>query len=72
MITEQTLIGFVMLSIGGLYVVRPDIVLRYRVWSQKVFMGAKYKPTKRTHKIIQAIGVIFMILGLAATVGILY
>ena len=68
---ESKIVGFILLVAGGLMVVRPDILIRFQIWTQRVIMGAKYEPSQRTYKIARFIGVLFVLLGLLAITGIL-
>lgn len=66
---EQLMVGFILTVLGGLYVVRPDLMIRFQVWTQRVIMGAQYVPSHRTFKAIRIIGAILIIMGLANLVG---
>jgi len=68
---EQYIVGFVLLVFGGLNVVRPDLMVRFQVWSQRVVMGAEYIPSERTHTVIRIFGVVFVLLGLLVITGAL-
>jgi len=68
---ESKIVGFILLVIGGLNVARPDILIRFQIWTQRIIMGAKYEPSQRTYKITRFIGVLFVLLGLLAITGIL-
>ena len=67
---ESKIVGFILLVMGGLSVVRPDILMRCQIWNQRVIMGAKYEPGPRTYKIVRFMGVLFMLLGFLAIAGI--
>ena len=62
--TEETLVGFIFLVLGGLQAIRPDILLGFQTWTQRVVMGAKYEPGPRTYTIVRSLGVAFSVLGL--------
>lgn len=66
---ESQIVGLVLLILGGLQVVRPDLMIRYQVWSQRVIMGAKYEPSDRTYKVVRIIGVLILLLGFLAVTG---
>jgi len=68
---EQYIVGFVLLVFGGLNVVRPDLMVRFQVWSQRVIMGAQYVPSERTYKVNRIFGVLFVLLGLLVVTGVL-
>ena len=68
---ESKIVGFILLVAGGLMVVRPDILIRFQIWIQRIIMGATYEPGQRTYKIMRFVGVIFTLLGFLAIVGIL-
>jgi hypothetical protein len=58
------IVGFVFLIIGGFYALRPDIVMRFQIWTQRVILGAEYKPSTRTYTIMRGVGVVFVVIGL--------
>ena len=68
---EQTLVGFFFLILGGLHAVRPDLMLRFQVWSQRVLMDAKYEPGPRTYTIVRVFGALFIVIGLLTITGAL-
>ena len=68
---QQTIIGFLFLVFGGLNVLRPDLMVRFQVWSQRVVMGAQYIPSERTYKVNRMFGVVFVLLGLGILTGAL-
>ena len=68
---EQYIVGFVLLVFGGLNVVRPDLMVRFQVWSQRVVRGAEDIPSERTHTVIRIFGVVFVLLGLLVITGAL-
>jgi len=68
---ESKIIGFILLVIGGLNIIRPNILVHFQIRIQRVIMGAKYEPGQRTYKIMRFVGVIFTLLGFLAIVGIL-
>src|SRR3989344_2287719 len=43
---------------GGFNAVRLDILIRFQVWNQRVFMGAKYKPSRRTYMAMRIFGAV--------------
>jgi hypothetical protein len=67
---ERVFVGFILMVIGGLYTVRPDLLLKFQVWTQRTIMGAKYVPSKKTYKIVRYFGILFLILGLFVITGI--
>ena len=68
---EQYIVGVVLLVFGGLNVVRPDLMVRFQVWSQRVIMGAQYVPSERTYKVNRIFGALFVLLGLLVVTGAL-
>ena len=68
---EQYIVGFIFLVFGGMNVVRPDLMVRFQVWSQRVIMGAQYVPSERTYKVNRIFGVVFVLLGLGILTGAL-
>jgi len=69
--TESQIVGLIILIIGGLNVVRPDIFIGWQVWSQRVIMRATYIPSERTHTILRFIGAVLILVGLLAITGII-
>lgn len=67
--TEGQIVGFILLILGGLQAARPDIFMRFQIWTQKVIMGAEYVPSNRTYNILRSIGVSLFIIGLLALTG---
>ena len=68
---ESKIVGFILLVIGGLTVVRPDILMRFQIWTQRVIMGAKYEPSRRTYSVMRFMGVIFVLMGFLAITGLI-
>ncbi|HEY4473668.1 MAG TPA: hypothetical protein VI957_00705 [Candidatus Paceibacterota bacterium] len=68
---EQYIVGFVLLVFGGMNVVRPDLMVRFQVWSQRVIMGAQYVPSERTYRVNRIFGIFFVLLGLLVVTGAL-
>ena len=66
---EQAIVGFILLVFGGLNAVRPEMMVRFQVWSQRVIMGAQYVPSERTYTVIRIFGAFFIILGLLVITG---
>lgn len=66
---EQVIVGFIFLVFGGLNVVRPDLMLRFQVWSQRIIMGAQYIPSERTYTVIRMFGVFFVLAGFLVITG---
>lgn len=71
MFGEQSVTGFVLLLFGGLSVVRPDVVLGFRVWIAKKLFGATYRPTQKTAQVQKILGVAFVLLGIMILTGII-
>ena len=68
---ENIIAGFVLICWGVLNVVKPGLLIRFQIWSQRVIMGAKYEPSERTYNVVKIMGVIFILLGMLAITGIL-
>lgn len=66
---EQVIVGLIFLVFGGLNVVRPDLMLRFQVWSQRIIMGAQYIPSERTYTVIRMFGVFFVLAGFLVITG---
>ncbi|MDO8523481.1 MAG: hypothetical protein Q7S12_04370 [bacterium] len=66
---QQTLVGFVLMTFGGIMAIRPDIMMRFQIWTNRVIMGARYEPSERTYKITRFFGAFFIVLGLLVITG---
>ena len=66
---EQYAVGFILMVFGALQAIRPDIMMRFQIWTNRVIMGAKYEPSERTYKITRFFGAFFMVLGLLVIKG---
>ena len=69
MVKEQLMVGFILTVLGGFQVVRPDLMIKLQVWTQRKIMGAQYVPSQHTFNAVRIIGAIIMILGLINLVG---
>jgi hypothetical protein len=67
---ERIITGLTLMILGGLQAIRPDIMLRFQTWTQRIIMGARYEPGPRTHRITRIAGAAFLILGLTLMAGI--
>ena len=61
-------VGLFFLVLGGVGVVRTDLVMRFQIWRNRVIMGAQYIPSRRPYAIVRGFGVLFVLLGLAVIV----
>ncbi len=68
---EQQVSGLILIILGGLHVVRPDLILRFQIWTQKLIMGATYIPSARTTKTIRILGAVISTLGLFVVTGLI-
>ncbi|MDP4020585.1 MAG: hypothetical protein Q8P58_00880 [Candidatus Adlerbacteria bacterium] len=68
--TPEVIPGFIVLLLGGLMAMRPDLMMRFQIWTQKVIMSAQYIPSQRTYTIMRLMGVGIVVIGLAIIVGI--
>lgn len=66
---EHTFAGLVLLILGGLQAVQPDLWLRFQVWIQKKVFGAQYTPSAHTRRVIRSMGVGVAILGILVLTG---
>lgn len=69
--TEETIVSIIIILLGGFQTLRPDLMLRFQVWTQRVFMSADYRPTRRTETIVRAIGAFILVLGILLLSGII-
>ena len=68
---ESIIPAVIFILFGGLSLIRPNLLLRFQIWTQKVIMNAQYIPSRRTYFVVRVMGVIFLILGILALLGIL-
>lgn len=68
---ENIIVGILIFIIGGVQITRPDLFLRFQIWIQRIVMGAKYEPSKRTYTIVRIIGSILILLSILVLTGIL-
>ncbi len=68
---EQIIVGSIFLLFGGLTAVRPDLLVRFQTWSQRVIMGAQFIPSERTYFVNRLVGALFIVLGLAVITGLM-
>ncbi|OGZ08136.1 MAG: hypothetical protein A3C93_00860 [Candidatus Lloydbacteria bacterium RIFCSPHIGHO2_02_FULL_54_17] len=59
------IIPLLWLTIGYMFIARPDIPLRWQTWSQKL-IGAQWIPGPRTYTITKVVGWVFVSFGLLA------
>jgi hypothetical protein len=60
---------FILLAFGGCSAARPDLMVRFQIWTQRVIMHAQYIPSARTHSVIRGLGVFFILLGFVIAVS---
>lgn len=61
---EPLFVGLFLLVLGGFQAVRPDVVLAFQRWTNRVIMGAQFEPSLRTERIVRFVGAGISILGL--------
>jgi hypothetical protein len=52
------------LPFGLIALIKPEWLLKWEIWQQKIFMGAKFIPSKKTVIITRILGAIFAAFGL--------
>lgn len=67
---EQIIVGVILFVLGGLNAVRPEIFMRFQIWSQRVIMGARYEPSQRTYTVARIFGAVLIVLGLSVITGV--
>lgn len=50
-------------------VVRPDLMVRFQVWTQRAIMGAQFIPSERIYKVNRIFGAFFVFIGLLVITG---
>lgn len=67
--TENQIAGIVLMLVGAIQAVRPDLMLRLQVWIQQKLLRAKYEPSDFTRRVTRSLGVGLFILGILAFTG---
>ena len=67
--TETQIVGLALLAFGGLQAARPDLVLRFQVWTQEKVFGAEYRPSAFTARVVRSLGAGIAILGFLVLTG---
>ncbi len=66
---EQTiaflLVGVIFSIVGLFAFLKARTVLKVQIWVQKTWFGAKYVPSERTRVIVQIMGALYLIFGVA-------
>ncbi|MBU3913048.1 MAG: hypothetical protein KKE50_03050 [Nanoarchaeota archaeon] len=55
------LLGFVFIILGLFFLIKPEWFIKFQIWNQKFFLGAKYIPSKRTYLFVRLFGVLWML-----------
>ena len=66
-----SIVGLFLLVLGGTTAIRPDLMVRFQVWTQRVVMGSQLIPSERTHTVNRGFGVFLALMGLLLITGIL-
>ncbi|HBB49355.1 hypothetical protein A2Z53_01945 [Candidatus Giovannonibacteria bacterium RIFCSPHIGHO2_02_42_15] len=66
---QQLIVGFILTVFGGLNAIRPEILVNFNIWTQKIIMGAQYIPSRHTFMAARIFGAILIVLGLFNLVG---
>ena len=59
----QTITGIILITFGGLSVLRPKLIVDFRIWSAKKIYRMDMVPSARTILMQRIIGILFMIFG---------
>ena len=57
--------------IGLFFTIKPDLFVKYQIWSMKFFGFGKWEPNKRVYIFYRIFGLVFLITGLIFT-GIMF
>ena len=60
---EDLIVSALLLSLGILYMVMPDLAIKFQIWQTKKILGAKLSPSKRTETAYRVIGLILFLIG---------
>lgn len=61
---KNLLVSLIFFAWGGISIVSPTTILRFRAWLSKKVYDADYKFSQKTIKIQRFLGVLFIIIGL--------
>ncbi|OGM29021.1 hypothetical protein A2801_04070 [Candidatus Woesebacteria bacterium RIFCSPHIGHO2_01_FULL_41_10] len=67
---SYTVVGFVFVIYGGLNVVMPKELFRFRANIAKSLFSITYKASKKTYKTYQILGALYMLIGFLFIVGV--
>lgn len=57
------IVGILFIILGGINVIKPSIFVEYQRFVSKKILGAEFKPSEKTYKVRQIIGVFFIVVG---------
>ncbi len=66
------IVGLFLLVLGGTTAIRPDLMVRFQVWTQRTIMGSQLIPSERTHTINRGFGIFLSLIGLLLITGIIH
>lgn len=66
--TDKLVPGIFIFTVGGFYVVRADLILKFQIWVSRKVYGLKIEPSERTYKMYRFVGALFMVMGLSILV----
>jgi len=69
--SEEQIVGFIILIIGGFQAVRPDLMLAFQKWTYRTIMDAQFEPSLRTERIVRFIGALISVMGLLVITGVI-
>jgi len=64
MIEEERIAWMIITIVGLIYIIRPQIMIKIKVWAAKKIEGARYIPSKRTILFYRIIGFIIVAFGI--------
>ncbi len=67
-----SIVGLFLLVLGGTTAIRPDLMVRFQVWTQRTIMGSQLIPSQRTYTVNRGFGVFLSLIGLLLITGIIH
>lgn len=60
--------GFMFLVVGGMNVVKPEILINYQKWISKKLYKAQFQPSAKTYQVQRVFGIIFLLIGFSVLI----
>jgi len=63
---ESVLVSMVFLFLGGVNLLKPELMVKLRVWTTRVFLRAKLEPSNKTRLVYRIVGAVFVVIGMVS------